>query len=62
MCDEAGKHDNGSKYWEYLLLYVDDALCVSHKAERTLQNDFGKYFELKQESIGPPKIYLGGHC
>jgi hypothetical protein len=21
----------------------------------------GKYFELKQESIGPPKIYLGGH-
>jgi hypothetical protein len=21
----------------------------------------GKYFELKQESIGPPNIYLGGH-
>ena len=21
----------------------------------------GKYFELKQESIGPPKLYLGGH-
>ena len=22
----------------------------------------GKYFKLKESSIGPPKIYLGGHC
>ena len=25
-----------------------------------LRDELGKYFELKQESIGPPKIYLGG--
>ena len=25
-------------------------------------DDLGKYFQLKQESISPPKIYLGGHC
>jgi hypothetical protein len=23
-------------------------------------NDLGRYFTLKEESIGPPKIYLGG--
>ena len=25
-----------------------------------LQNDIGKYFDLKEESIGPPSKYLGG--
>jgi hypothetical protein len=23
--------------------------------------EIGKYFELKEKSIGPPKLYLGGH-
>ena len=26
----------------------------------TLRNDLGRYFELKEKSIGPPKIYKGG--
>ena len=26
----------------------------------TVRNDLGGYFELKEESIGPPKIYKGG--
>ena len=52
--------ESGEKYWEYLLLYTDDALCVSEHPERTLRNDLGRYFQLKEESIGPPKIYLGG--
>ena len=56
------KKSDGSKYWEYVLLYVDDTLCVSHQAEHTIRNDLGKYFELKKQSVGPPKIYLGGHC
>ena len=29
-------------------------------AETTLKNDLGCYFELKEESIGPPSIYLEG--
>ena len=45
-----------------MLLYVDDMLCISHQAEHTIRNDLGKYFKLKDSSIGPPKIYLGGHC
>ena len=52
-------HSNGSKYYEYILLYVDDALCVSEfPKEALLQVD--KYFPMKKGSIGPPDIYLGG--
>ena len=40
--------------YDYVLLYVDDALVVSENAESILRNEFGRYFELKEESIGPP--------
>ena len=49
-----------TSYYEYVLLYVDDALVISHRAEHILRRELGKYFELKEESIGPPDIYLGG--
>ena len=49
-------------YYEYILLYTDDALVVSQHAEETLRRDLGRYFEFKEESIGLPDIYLGGHC
>ena len=55
-----GKKADGTAYWEYLLLYTDDALCVSETPENTLRNDLGRFFELKEGSVGPPKIYLGG--
>ena len=51
---------DGSKCYDYVLLYVDDALVVSEKAEFILRNELGRYFELKEESIGPPDHYLGG--
>ncbi|GAX21971.1 hypothetical protein FisN_16Hh038 [Fistulifera solaris] len=54
------KKADGSSYYEYILLYTDDTLCVSENPERVLREEIGKYFELKEESIGPPKIYLGG--
>ena len=52
---------NGQEYYEYVLLYTDDVLCISENPERIIRSQIGKYFELKEESIGPPKIYLGGH-
>jgi hypothetical protein len=55
------KRADGSGYHEYILLYTDDTLCVSEHPERVLRMEIGKYFDLKEESIGPPKIYLGGH-
>ncbi|HEY9711012.1 MAG TPA: hypothetical protein V6D48_22590 [Oculatellaceae cyanobacterium] len=51
---------NGDNYWEYLLLYTDDLLAISQNGSHLLCGKVGKYFELKEESIGPPKIYLGG--
>ena len=55
------KKNDGSEYYEYVLLYTDDALVISDNGESILRNEIGKYFELKESSIGPPKIYLGGH-
>ena len=55
------KHSDGSDYYEYILLYTDDALVISDNAEQVLRNELGRYFTLKEKSIGPPKIYLGGH-
>ena len=50
---------NGSPYYEYILLYTDDAIVISENAEDILRNKLGKYFDLKPSSIGPPTIYLG---
>ena len=54
------KKSNGHKYYEYVLLYVDDVLVISDNGEDILRNGIGKYFELKESSIHPPDIYLGG--
>ena len=55
------KKTDSTSYYEYILLYTDDALVISQHAEETLK-ELGRYFELKEESIGPPNIYFGGHC
>ena len=51
---------DGTKCYDYVLLYVDDAMVVSKNAESILRNELGRYFELKEESIGHPDHYLGG--
>ena len=51
---------NGNTYYEYILLYVDNTLVVSENAESIQQNELRRYFDLKEEPIGPPTIYLGG--
>ena len=55
------KKTDSTSYYEDILLYTDEALVFSPHAEETLK-ELGRYFELKEESMGPPKIYLGGHC
>jgi hypothetical protein len=52
---------DGLEYYEFVLLYMDDILTVSDNAEKVLREQIGRYFELKEESIGPPKLYMGGH-
>ena len=56
--------DDGTEYYEYMLLYVDDTLCCSeHPMEAMLE--LNKYFPFKKDKKGrpliePPSIYLGG--
>jgi hypothetical protein len=52
---------DGTDVYEYVLLYTDDALSIGVEAESILRKEIGKYFELKEESIGPPKLCLGGY-
>ena len=52
------KMNNGLDYYEYVLLYVDNCLVVSQHPKDTLMR-LGKYFPLKPESVGPPKLYMG---
>ena len=50
---------DGTPYYEYILLYTDDVLSIGQNDEKVLRQEIGKYFELKEESIGPLKIHLG---
>ena len=52
---------DGSPCYNYVLLYTDDTLIISEDTEGILRDELRCYFQLKQESIGPPQIYLGGH-
>ena len=47
------------QFHEMILLYVDDCLAIHNENKPVLQ-EIGKYFKLKDGSLGPPKIYLGG--
>ena len=53
------KKGDGSPCYDYVLLYMDDALMISDNAEFILRNEIRRYFELKESSIGPPMMYLG---
>ena len=49
---------NGMKYWEYVLVYVDDVLCVSANPMATM-HDIQLKFKLKGDKIESPDTYLG---
>jgi hypothetical protein len=50
-------HD-GLEYSAYILNYVDDVCCISHKAEAELLK-IDRFFKFKNDSIGNPELYLG---
>ena len=55
---QAKSHVDGRDYWEYILLYVDDALCISANPRAVLENKIGQYWKLKKDPIGSHTIYL----
>ena len=40
---------NGYKYYEYVLIYVDDILCISHQAEKVMET-LGSLYRIKKDS------------
>jgi hypothetical protein len=50
--------DDGHKYYAYMLLHVDDCLCIHHDGISALK-ELDKYFKMKPGSIGDPDTYLG---
>ena len=49
---------NGEKYYEYLLVYVDDILCISENT-KPIVDEIRALYRLKENSVIPPKRYLG---
>ena len=45
---------DGQYYYEYILLYVDNCLCISENPNTALLQ-VDKYFPIKPASLGPPK-------
>ena len=56
--DDLGIKQNRTKYWEYVLCYVDDVLAISEKPLSTM-NGIKAKFKLKEDKIEPPEMYLG---
>ena len=51
---------DGSKYYAYLLIYVDDVISVDLEPERNIEM-IGEVFKIKEGSSGPPSAYLGAN-
>ena len=50
--------EDGTTYYQYICIYVDDILISSHNPKQTM-DVIGEHFELKSGSVGPPSMYLG---
>jgi hypothetical protein len=50
--------DDGVLYWAYILIYVDDILCVHRDPGAPLEK-LDEYFKMKEGSIQVPTFYLG---
>ena len=46
------------EYYEYILCYVDDVLCISQNL-RKLMKRIQEDLKLKEDKIEPPDVYLG---
>jgi Reverse transcriptase (RNA-dependent DNA polymerase) len=53
-----GIKSDGFEYYEMILVYVDDVLCVSHNPKATMKGIQGT-FKLKDDKIKKLTMYLG---
>ena len=54
----AATKEDGEKYYEYILMYVDDILVISCHAREILE-EVQKTIKLKNDRIEAPEYYLG---
>jgi hypothetical protein len=52
--------DGGVFYWAYILIYVDNILCMHHDPGAPLSK-LDEYFKMKEVSIQVPTFYLGAN-
>ena len=50
---------DGSEYYEYVLFNTCELLVFNENAEWIFINEIRKYFELKEDPIGPTQMNLG---
>ena len=48
---------NGDRYYEYILCYVDDVLCLRIRPDITMQG-IQRTFKLKDDKVEEPTVYL----
>ena len=48
----------GETYYEYILCYVDDILCISHDSSQKM-GDIQNNVKFKKNNIEEPDLYLG---
>ena len=54
----AATKPTGEKYYEYMLVYVDNILCISHDA-RCPMNEIQASLKFKKNKVEEPEFYLG---
>ena len=50
--------NDGSKYYSYIVVYVDDILSVDENPQEAIDR-IGSMFKIKEGSVSEPKTYLG---
>ena len=50
--------EDNYNYYSYVLLYVDNCLCICHDAEAEIHK-IDNFFTMKKGSVGDPDVYLG---
>ena len=51
--------DDGTSYYQYVLLYIDDILAIMENPENFIRHELGEIYLVKLNSIRPPTQYLG---
>ena len=55
---KAAEKEDGTAYYAYVLIYVDDVMVKQHNAMSVLAH-FDKYFKMKLGLMGNSNMYLG---